>query len=63
MKSMGTFLAVVRTQYAYAKLVERDEKAGAKWRKAFEKAAKRYPYAGDLATERGYLAVVDGLDG
>lgn len=63
MKSMGTFLAVVRTQYAYAKLVERDEKAAAKWKKAFQKAARNYPYAGDLATERGYLAVVDRLDG
>lgn len=63
MKSMAGFLSVVRTQYAYARLVERDEAAAEKWRKRFEKTAKSYPYPGDLTTERGYLAVVDALAG
>ncbi len=59
MKAMGTFLAVIRTEYAYALLGEEDEKKAEAVKKRFEKAAAKYPYAGDLQTERGYVALVD----
>ena len=59
MKAMGTFLAIIRTEYAYALLGEQDEKKAETVKKRFEKAAEKYPYAGDLQTERGYIRLVD----
>ena len=59
MKAMGTFLAVIRTEYAYALLGEQDEKKAEAVKKRFEKAATKYPYAGDLQIEREYVALAD----
>jgi len=59
MKAMGTFLAIIRTEYAYALLGEKDEKKAGLVKQRFEKAAAKYPYAGDLQTERRYVMLVD----
>ena len=59
MKAMGTFLAVIRTEYAYALLGEKDEKKAALIKQRFEKAAAKYPYEGDLQTERGYVRLIE----
>ena len=59
MKAMGTFLAIIRTEYAYALLGEKDEKKAGFIKQRFEKAAAKYPYAGDLQTEKEYLMLVN----
>lgn len=59
MKAMGTFLAIIRTEYAYALLGEQDEKKAKLVKQRFEKAAAKYPYAGDLQTERRYVMLID----
>lgn len=48
--------SVVRTQYAHALLCEKDAEKAKKYRSAFEKLAKKYPYTGDLESERELLA-------
>lgn len=59
MKAMGTFLAIIRTEYAYALLGEQDEKKAKLVKQRFEKAAAKYPYSGDLQTERRYVMLID----
>lgn len=59
MKSMRTFPSVIRTEYAYAVLVERDQGKAAKVMVAFEKVAKTYPYPNDINSERELIQVAD----
>ena len=59
MKSMRTFPSVIRTEYAYAVLVEMDQAKAAKALEAFEKVAKTYPYPNDINSERELLQIVD----
>ncbi|MBQ5951280.1 MAG: M50 family metallopeptidase [Lachnospiraceae bacterium] len=59
MKSMQTFLSVIRTDYAYALLAERDTEKAASLRKKFEKAADSYPYPGEAAAERELIAIAE----
>ena len=57
MKSMKKFPSVLRTQYAYALLAEKDEgKAEKLWRQ-FEKVGKSYPYPVEWASERELMAL------
>ncbi len=58
-KQMGSFLTVLRTEYAWALLQERDEKKAAKWKMAFEKRTKTYPYPADLESERALMALCE----
>ena len=52
MKSMKTYLTVMRTEYAYALLCNEDEEKAEKIKAQFEKCAKNYPYEADIKTER-----------
>ena len=51
-QSMKTFPTVLRAEYVYALLGEKDEKKAEKLRIQFEKMAKKYPYPGDIQSER-----------
>ena len=44
MKNMKKYPSVLRTQYAYALLAEKDQKKAEKFLKQFEKVGKSYPY-------------------
>lgn len=55
MKSMKNFPSVLRTQYAYALLAERDLKKAAKLETQFEAHARTYPYPREIDGERHLL--------
>ena len=52
MKAMKQYPPVLRTEYAYALLHEKDTAKAEKIRKQFEKAAEAYPYPGEIQAER-----------
>jgi ABC-type multidrug transport system fused ATPase/permease subunit len=61
MKQMKNFPSVIRTEYAYALLYEKNQ-TKAKQRKAqFEKCAKIYPYTGDIESERELLEIAGNI--
>lgn len=60
MKSMKTFPTVVRTEYAYALLQEKDMKKAEKLQGEFEKLAKNYPYPSDIQSERELMEIAAG---
>ena len=51
-KAMAKHMPVLRTQYVYELLNNRDEKAAELALEKFEKAAKNYPYSTDAESER-----------
>lgn len=57
MNSMKAFPTVMRTEYAWALLAERDEKAAEKLRRQFEQRAKSYPYPADMQSERELMEI------
>jgi len=59
MKSMKTFPSVIRTQYAYALLGERDSGKAWKYKALFEKTARTYPYPSDIQSERELMALAE----
>ena len=59
-KQMKHYLSVIRTEYAYALLKERDVQKAEKIRKRFEKNARSYPYPADAQSERELLDIADG---
>lgn len=52
MKAMRNYPSVLRVQYAYALLHDRDPAAAETLRERFEQIAKRYPYSAELESER-----------
>ena len=52
MKAMRRYPSVLRTQYAEALLLRRDMAQADQWLKAFEEAARTYPYAQEIDEER-----------
>ena len=54
-RQMGTFLAVLRTEYLAALLVEHDAAKAEVFHRKFEQRVKTYPYAGETASERALL--------
>ena len=54
-KQMGTFLAVLRTEYLAALLVEHDAAKAEVFHQKFEQRAKTYPYTAETASERALL--------
>ena len=52
MAAMAKNPSVIRTQYAYALLCEKDNAKAEKHLAEFEKAAKKHPYPGDIESER-----------
>lgn len=59
MKSMKSFISVLRTRYAYALLFEKDEEKADKWKAQFEKCAAKYPYACDVEAERELMVIAE----
>lgn len=59
MKKMKNFPSVLRTNYAYALLCEKDEKKAEEYRGKFEKCAKTYPYQSDVQSERELISLAE----
>jgi hypothetical protein len=58
-KAMKKFPAVLRTEYAYALLEEKDGEKAGKIREEFEKMAEKYPYPCDIEAERELMETAD----
>lgn len=56
-KSMKNYPSVLRTEYLYALLAEKDEKKAADIKAQFEKCAVSYPYPGEIQAERELMAL------
>ncbi|MDO5134890.1 MAG: hypothetical protein Q4D55_02450 [Eubacteriales bacterium] len=59
MKQMKSFPTVIRTEYAWASLYERDPEKAKKVLERFEKCSKSYPYPTDVESERELLSLVE----
>lgn len=59
-KQMKNFPSIIRTEYAYAALAEKDEKKAAGFREQFDKMEKNYPYPNDIISERELMDLVQG---
>ena len=57
-KSMKNTPSVIRTEYAYALLAQKDENKANQWLSLFEKVAKTYPYPRDIEGERELIAKI-----
>ena len=57
MRSMKTYPSVIRTEYVYALLGEKDVSKAEKMLELFEKCAKTYPYASDIESEREFIEI------
>lgn len=57
-KQMKNFPSIIRSEYAYALLVEKDEKKAKELLERFEKVAKTYPYQREIEGERELIARV-----
>lgn len=51
-KQMKNTPSIIRTEYVYALLAEKDEEKAFGYLKQFDKIAKSYPYPNDIASER-----------
>lgn len=58
MKTMKRYPSVLRTEYAYALLEERDAKKAEKVKEQFEKVARTYPYSCEIELERELMELV-----
>jgi hypothetical protein len=59
MRSMKNYPVVLRTQYAYALLAERNKEEAEKIMEAFEKCALSYPYESDIEAERELMSIAE----
>lgn len=59
MKAMKSYPPVLRTQYAYALLKEKNTAKAERLKLTFEKVAKKYPYPSDIAGERELMAFAE----
>lgn len=57
-KSMKNTPSVIRSEYAYALLAEKDEKKAEELLARFEKVAKTYPYPREIEGERELLSLI-----
>ena len=51
--------SVIRFQYAYAKLLSKQEDKAQAYKKAFEKVASKHPMSGEIESERELFDIVD----
>lgn len=58
-KQMQSNLSVIRTEYAFALLWEKDEKKADTLKKSFEKHARKYPYPCDAESDRELIQIAD----
>ena len=56
-KQMKNFPSILRTEYVYALLAEKDEQKACECLKRFNKIAKNYPYPNDIESERELMDV------
>lgn len=61
MKSMKRYPSVLRTEYAYALLVENDTDKAMKIKSQFEKISHTYPYQNDIESEQELIEWADKL--
>lgn len=61
MKMMRHFPSVIRTEYVYALLAEKDVKKAKEVRRRFEKDTKKYPYPSEIEAERELMEYADIL--
>lgn len=61
MKSMKNFPSVLRTEYAYALLCERDFAKADKVKTQFDKCAKTYPYPNEVVAERELMEMAEKI--
>lgn len=59
MKSMKSFPSVLRTEYAYALLCEKDTAKAEQVKARFEKCARTYPYPNEVQSERELMEIAD----
>ena len=57
MKQMKNFPSVMRTEYAYALIAEKNSQKAEQMNAQFEKIAITYPYQGDIVSERELIEV------
>ncbi len=57
MNLMNSFPSIIRTEYAYALLYEKNRDKAEKYEKLFEKCAKIYPYPSDIQSERKLMEI------
>jgi hypothetical protein len=61
MKQMQKFPSVIRTEYAYAMLYEKDQLKAKQLKARFEKCAQNYPYTGDIESERELMEIAGNV--
>ncbi len=59
MKSMKKSPSIFRTEYLYAKYVEKDEKRAERAMKDFERVSEKYPYPHEIEGEREMIAYAE----
>lgn len=59
MKLMKDYPSVMRTEYAYALLCEKDKIKADNVKNRFEKCSKIYPYSGDMQSERELMKIAE----
>ena len=59
MKSMKNYPSILRTQYVYALLYEKDPAGAENIKGRFEKCAKSYPYPNDIQSERELMELAE----
>ena len=60
MKTMKTFPSVLRAQYAYSLLIEKEQSKAQKILKQFETVIKTHPYEGDAQSEWEFIRLCQG---
>lgn len=60
MKAMRNFPSVLRTEYVYALLAEKDNAKAAQIKEQFNNIAKAYPYPSDIIAERELIEYAEG---
>ena len=58
-KASKYMISKIRLQYAYEKLVAQDNPNAEKTLKRFESAAAKYPFAGEVESERELIEIVE----
>lgn len=59
MKQMKNFPSVLRTEYVYALIGEKDTAKADKFKEQFEKCAKSYPYENEVQSERELMEIAE----
>lgn len=61
MKAMKNFPSVLRTEYAYALLAEKDNIKASEIKESFEKMSKKYPHPSEIVAEQELMVYAESL--